>query len=141
MKNRLIYSLLLFSIFIISCDKNEDTITLPTDTGIYAKWKATSEITKIYSGNNVFTDTTITVSNFALEFRTDNKMVRNNMNQIDTIRYNYINGILTIYEGTDTTIFDEVTYSATNLSLIAHFYEEQPSRTDTGIYSINFVKQ
>lgn len=141
MKIQNITILFILSFFIISCDKNEDTITLPADTGIYAKWKATSERFKIYSGNSVFSDTVTYVSNFSLEFKTNNKMVRNNMNIIDTLRYSYINGSLTIYEGTDTTRFDEVISTATNLSLIAYFYDQQPSRTDTGVYTISFVKQ
>ena len=141
MKNTLFNTLILLSFFIVSCDKNEDTVNLPSDTGIYAKWSAISERFKIYSGNTVFVDSTISISNFSLEFRTDNKVVRNSRNIVDTFRYSYINGILTIYQGADTTVFDEVTSSATNLSLTVHFYEQQPSRIDTGEYTLSFVKK
>lgn len=145
MKNLFLKAILVVGLAttIVACSKDEETT--PTAT-IVGTWEATSQSSKITLNGTVLQDSTETYAagELSVEFKSNGIAIAKMVGEPDdTNKYILSGSALTLItmDNVDTTVFNNTTFTTTNLTLGMSETQVDGSNTLTSTFAINFKKK
>jgi len=145
MKNLFLKSILILGLAttFVACSKDEETTPSATIVGT---WEATSENSKVSVNGTVLQDSTTAyaANELVVEFKSNGFAIAkfNGLNP-DTNKYTLNGSVLTLItlDNTDTSVFNNTSFTSTNLIMGMNETQVNGSNTVTSTYSINFKKK